>query len=128
MATTQSPPSHRSVTLVLGERLLQDLVGVVLRFGRAFGRPGQNLDKKRGELLDPELIDFGVDLFGVNALREGFIGSDFAIKEPVIRAFGQGFVSLAIEIFADVVFDAVAQAIGMLVFVHQGVGFSHTRC
>jgi hypothetical protein len=26
------------------------------------------------------------------------------------------------------VFDAVAQAIGMLVFVHQGVGFSHTRC
>jgi hypothetical protein len=26
------------------------------------------------------------------------------------------------------VFDAVAQAIGILVFDHQGVSFSHARC
>lgn len=125
----QVAPSIRSlVALVLGERLLEHVIFAVLGFRRAFGRSGQNLDKEGGQLLGFELIDFGIDLFGVDALCEGLIGTDFAVKKPVILSFGQSFISLSIEVFADIVFDAVAQAIGILVFDHQGVSFSHARC
>jgi hypothetical protein len=113
---------------VLCERLLEHVIFAVLRFRRAFGRSGQNLNKEGGKFLGFVLIDFGVDLFGMDALCEGLIGTYFAVKKPVILSFGQGFISLAVEIFADIVFDAVAQAIGILVFDHQGVSFSHARC
>ena len=115
----------RSIALVFGEGLLKHIVAAALGLGRAFGRTGQDFDEKGGLLLGSEFIDFGIDLFGMNALRQCLIWADFAIKEPMVLAFGQRFVSLATEVFANVVLDAVAQAIGVLVFDHQGVSFSH---
>ena len=102
------PSRGLSVALVLCERLLKHMICVVLRFRGSFGRSGQNLNKEGGKFLGFELIDFGVDLFGMDALCKSLIGTNFAIKEPVIFSFGEGFISLSIEIFANVVFDAVA--------------------
>ena len=112
---------------MFGEGLLEHIVAAALRFWWPFGRTGQDFNEKGGELLGSVLIDFGIDLFGMNALGQRLVWADFAVKQPMVLAFGQCFVSLAIEVFANVVLDAVAQAIGILVFDHQGVSFSHDR-
>jgi len=113
---------------VLGQGLLEHVSRGALGLGWAFGRTSQDLNEKGGQFLRSVRIDLGVDLFGVNALSGRFIGADLAIKEPMVLSFGQGLVSLSAEVFSNVVFDAVAQAIGILVFDHQGVSFSHAPC
>ena len=113
---------------MLCQRVLEHIACTALRFGGANGRAGKDLDEERREFLRFELADFGVDLFGVYALCCGLIGTHFAIKEPMIMPFGKGLVSLSVEVFANIVFDAIDQAIGILVFDHQGISFSHTRC
>ncbi len=120
--------SVRSVALVLCQGVFEHIAWGAFGLGRSFGRSSQDFDKKSRKFLGSVLVDPGIDLFGVNALSSGFIGPHFAIEEPMVLPFGKGFVSLSTEVFANIVFDAIAQAIGILVFDHQGVSFSHAPC
>jgi hypothetical protein len=71
-----------------------------------------------GEDLDVNLIGAGFhkrierwdDLASRRRDRTRLVGSDLAVEIPEIEAFGEGLPTLALQVFADVVFDRFKNA------------------
>ena len=52
----------------------------------------------------------------MHSCRHVFGNTQPAVKVPVVRAFGNGTAPFALLVLADVVFDAVEQAVTVLAF------------